>query len=57
MDVGFHGFSLGSVPEKGRVGYSEERVSASVAGSGLERYVVYPQNLWINLWKEIERVV
>jgi hypothetical protein len=56
MDVGFHGFSLGSVPEKGRVGYSEERVSASAPEFSLERRVVYPQNLWINLWKEIERV-
>jgi hypothetical protein len=55
MDVGFHGFSLGSVPEKGRVGYSEQQVSASARWRRPEDRVVYPQNLWINLWKEIER--
>jgi len=56
MDVGFHGFSLGSVPEKGRVGYSEEQVAASTRRSRPETRAAYPQKLWINLWKEIERV-
>jgi hypothetical protein len=56
MDIGFHGFSLGSVPEKGRVGYSEEQDSASARRTGPDGGTVYPQKLWINLWKKIERV-
>ena len=56
MDVGFHGCSLGRCLKKGRVGYSLVPVVARPRDKALSGPGAYPQKLWINLWKEIERV-
>jgi hypothetical protein len=53
MDVGFHCLSPAhSSVRKGRVIYSE----AAIAASPSRGAKIYPQILWITLWRKIERV-